>query len=59
MTACGLCERPGEGAQLVDPGTGRAVHAACFARRVPNDAFVAAVAALVLVLAPPVVLWAG
>ena len=56
---CALCDRPVEGPQLLDPATGRAVHVACFARRFPHDAFVAAVAALVLVLAPPVVLWAA
>jgi hypothetical protein len=59
VTACAICDRPVEGAQLVDPATDRAIHLACFARRIPHDAVVAALAALVLVLAPPVVLWAG
>jgi hypothetical protein len=59
MTACAHCGRPVDGTQLLDPATGCGVHVACFARRVPEDAFVAAIAALVLVLAPPVLLWAG
>jgi len=59
MTACPLCERPVDGTPLFDPETGGGVHVACFARRVPHDAVVAAIAALVLVLAPPIVLWAG
>jgi hypothetical protein len=59
MTACAFCDRPVAGTQLLDPGTGREVHVACFARRIPEDIVVAAVAALVLVIAPPVVLWAG
>jgi hypothetical protein len=59
MTACALCDRPVAGAPLVDPDTGAGVHVACFAGRIPHDLAVAAVAALVLVLAPPIVLWAG
>lgn len=59
MTACALCDRPGGGPRLLDPATGGGVHVACFSRRVPHDAVVAAIAALVLVLAPPIVLWAA
>jgi hypothetical protein len=53
MTVCPVCERP------LDGSADGAVHAECLARRLPQDALVAAVAALVLVLAPPVVIWAG
>jgi hypothetical protein len=56
---CAICDRLILGAQMADPATGGALHAACVARRVPQDAAVALLAALVLVLAPPVVVWAG
>jgi hypothetical protein len=56
---CGICDRLIAGAQLADPATGDAFHAACVARRVPQDAVVALLAAIVLVLAPPVVVWAA
>jgi hypothetical protein len=59
MTACALCDRRGDGPWLLDPASGGGVHVACFARRIPHDAFVAVLAALVLVLAPPIVLWAA
>ena len=36
-----------------------ACHPACFASRLPGDAIVALIAAALLVLAPPVVVWAG
>jgi hypothetical protein len=59
MTACALCDHPVDGPQLLDAATGDEVHVACFARRIPHDIAVAAVAALALVLAPPIVLWAA
>jgi hypothetical protein len=59
MTLCALCERPVDGPPLADPATGGVFHAACLARRIPEDACVAALAALILVLAPPIVIWAG
>jgi hypothetical protein len=58
-TLCTLCERPLDGPRLADPATGGALHAACLARRLPQDALVAALAALALVLGPPVVVWAS
>jgi hypothetical protein len=59
MIVCGLCDRPVEGPRLADSATGGAVHAECVARRLPQDAVVALLGALVLVLAPPVVVWAA
>jgi hypothetical protein len=55
MTACEVCGRPLAGDGLA----GGAVHGACFARRAPQDALVVAVAAMALVAAPAIVLWAG
>jgi hypothetical protein len=52
---CALCDRPVAGA---DPALG-AWHAECVARRLPHDAVVALLAALVVVLAPPIVVWAA
>jgi hypothetical protein len=51
---CGICDRPIEAAP-----TGSDFHPACFARRLPEDAFVALIAATVLLLAPAIVVWAG
>ena len=45
--------------RLDDPAGGAVFHPACLARRIPQDAFVAALAALALVLVPPVLVWAG
>lgn len=59
MTACALCGGPLDGPLLADPATGASLHAGCLARRAPHDAIVALLAALVLVLSPPVVVWAG
>jgi hypothetical protein len=56
---CAICDRLIAGPRLRDPATGGALHAECVARRAPQDAVVALVAAIVLALAPPVVVWAG
>jgi hypothetical protein len=59
MSACAVCLRPIAGAALTDERTGARVHASCFARRAPQDALVAVAAALALVAAPAIVIWAG
>lgn len=51
---CSVCDRPIDSAQAGDD-----LHPACFARRLPADAFVALIAASVLVLAPAIVVWTG
>jgi hypothetical protein len=56
---CGVCGRLIDGPSLSDTETGAGVHAACLAQRVPQDAIVALIAALALVLAPTIVVWAG
>jgi hypothetical protein len=56
---CGICGQPIHGPRLNDSERDRDVHPACLAQRVPQDAIVALIAALALVLAPPIVVWAG
>jgi hypothetical protein len=58
-TICMLCAGRLDEPSLVDPATGAAVHPACVAMRVPQDALLALVGALVLVLVPSAVVWAG
>jgi hypothetical protein len=48
-----------DGPSVSHPENGAAVHAACLAGRLPQDAIVALIAALALVLAPTIVVWAG
>ena len=52
---CSLCEEPIDGPRLTDP----LCHPACFASRLPGDGLVATIATALLVLAPPVIVWAG
>jgi hypothetical protein len=59
MSACVLCGRAADGPLVADPAIGAAAHAHCFAERVPHDATVALLAALLVVLAPAVVVWAA
>jgi hypothetical protein len=59
MDTCADCHRPLDGSALTDPATGLALHPACAVSRLPQDALVAAGAALLLALAPVVLLWAG
>jgi len=59
MTTCIVCARAIDGASIGDPESGVELHAACLAERLPQDAFLAAIAALALVLAPAIVVWAG
>jgi hypothetical protein len=57
MDTCSICHDPIDGPQLGDAGD--AMHAACFASRMPQDAVVALGGFLALVLAPPLFVWAG
>jgi hypothetical protein len=59
MDSCNICQRPIEGPHLSDPAIGSHFHPACLAKRVPEEAIVAVIAALALVLVPTVVVWAG
>lgn len=58
MAICNICKRALEGAR-VTLGPGDECHPACLAKRVQEDAVVALIAALILVLTPPVIVWAG
>jgi hypothetical protein len=59
MTACTVCRRPIDGAALTDDRTGDRIHPSCFARRAPEDVLVTVAAALALVAAPAIIVWAG
>ena len=59
MDTCSVCAGLIEGPRLADPRLGSSVHPACFARRVPEDALVALAAAVAIVLAPTILVWAG
>jgi hypothetical protein len=54
---CSVCGRLIDGPSVSDPERG--VHAACFAQRLAQDSIVALIAALTLVIAPTIVVWAG
>jgi|tagenome__1003787_1003787.scaffolds.fasta_scaffold20619637_1 hypothetical protein len=58
-TGCAICGLVVDGPGLRDSETGRDLHPVCLAQRVPQDAIVALIAALALVLGPPIVVWAG
>jgi hypothetical protein len=59
MSACAICDDEIDGPRLVDPETGRGLHAACFAARLPEDLIALAIASAALVLVPMIVVWAG
>jgi hypothetical protein len=56
---CAVCDLPIDGPVLGDPLGAGDYHPACAADRLAHDAVAALVAALVLVLAPVAVVWAG
>jgi hypothetical protein len=56
---CGVCGQLIQGPCMSDPESGSAFHPACFAERLPEEAIVALIAALALVFAPVIVLWAA
>jgi hypothetical protein len=55
VDVCSLCEGVVEEPRLTDP----VCHPACLASRLPGDAILALIGAALLVLAPPIVVWAG
>jgi hypothetical protein len=57
MDLCTICRDPLEEPGVGDPGD--AMHPACLAERLPQDAVVALGSLIALVLAPPIVIWAG
>jgi hypothetical protein len=57
MDTCTICEQTIDGPRLGDAG--EAVHPACLAERVPQDAAVALAGLLALFLAPTIVIWAA
>jgi hypothetical protein len=59
LGGCSLCDQLIDGPCVDDPESCAGVHAACLAGRLPQDAIVALIAALALVLAPTIVVWAG
>jgi len=56
---CAICGGPIVGPRLSGPETGRDLHPACLAERIPADAIVALVAACAAVLVPAIVVWAS
>lgn len=59
MDACAHCHLPLYGTALTDPTSGLVLHPDCAVSRLPQDALVALGGALLLALAPVVLLWAG
>jgi hypothetical protein len=56
---CCLCDLLIDGPSLREPESGDACHLACLLKRVPEDAVIALIAAAILVLAPPIIVWAS
>jgi hypothetical protein len=59
MSTCAICDGQLDEQVLVDRETGRSLHAACFAARLPEDLIALAIASAALVLVPMIVVWAG
>jgi hypothetical protein len=57
METCSICLSPIDGPQLGEPGD--AMHPACLADRLPQDAVAALGGLLALVLAPAILIWAA
>ena len=58
-TNCAICGRPIERDRLTELATCAELHFACVGDQLPQDALVALLGALALVLAPAILLWAG
>jgi hypothetical protein len=56
---CAICGLPIHGPCMRDPEGGSNFHPACFAQHLPEDAIVALIALIAVVVAPVIVLWAG
>jgi hypothetical protein len=59
MDHCSICHDAIDGPRLSDARDGSHAHAACVARALPQDAVATVLAAVALVLLPPVFVWAG
>jgi hypothetical protein len=59
LGGCSICGRLIEGPCISDPESRGTFHPACLGERLPQDAIVALISVLALVLAPPIVVWAG
>jgi len=59
MNLCGICNHPIEGPHVGHPETGDECHPTCLAKLVLEHAVIALIAATVLVLTPPIIVWAG
>ena len=59
MSLCSICGGAVEGPRLTGRAAGEHCHPACFAGRLPEDAFAALIAATLLSLAPLVIVWAA
>jgi hypothetical protein len=59
MSRCDICGAPIAGPRLVAGDSGTAVHAGCFAERLPYDAAAALVAAAALFLIPFIRVWSA
>jgi hypothetical protein len=57
MNSCNICLEPIDGPQLGEPGD--AMHPACLAERLPQDAVVTLGGLLALFLAPTILIWAA
>jgi hypothetical protein len=57
METCSICLSPIDGPQLGEPGD--AMHPACLADRLPQDAVVTLGGLLALALAPAILIWAA
>jgi hypothetical protein len=59
MPSCGICDGPIQGPNLTDAKSGLDFHPGCVAERLPQDAIIALIGALALVLTPTVLVWAA
>ena len=57
MNSCRICSQPIDGPHLGEPGD--ALHPACLADRLPQDAVASLGGLLALFLAPTIVIWAA
>ena len=59
MNRCAICTHPIQDPAVIHVDGEEVVHPTCLAGRLRHDAVVALIAAAVLVVVPPIVVWAG